>query len=462
MGAVVQQLLSFAIIFLITRLLGAKGYGEVVTLTAIAGTIFNFSAQWAQPYMIRTESINFAKTQKISSAFLIPALISLLTVFIVTYPITHYFAERFGDVSTIPASMVYVSAISFFIFQIAKTGLQVQSRFGYYGFLLSLDKIILLCLIGGLLAFNLLNNSSVLWAYVAGTLLAGIFGLTLALYKKHEWKQGGFVYREYIKSITPVSGSVFILYFSSITFVILLARPVGGAELVAWIGMGNVLLGILLQPFNWLAPTLSPKLSRDVLEMDGHERINNYLKDWVLPASLIILWVSIAAITVVLFTPILPIVLGGGFQGGVTIIALVAMLTTAEASNLMLVQIVYARKLETLVMVAVLFKSMPLLIGYACGASVELLLILLNFGSWLAICISLFGIRSYLQRKWVLQYAVLGATAFLASVMVTMPYSEWFLGGILIVMTLPAIRFLRQTVRMVGLGRGRTKAGYGV
>lgn len=461
-GAVVQQFLSFAIILLITRLLGADSYGEVVTLTAVATTIYCFSAQWAQPYMVRTEAISFAKTQKIGSAFFIPSLISLFILLVVTYLIIHNFSKAFGGFSTIPAIMICFSALGQFVFQMAKTGLQIQSRFGYYGMILSLDKVILLVILGGLVLFDLLTNTRVLWAYVAGVMLAGLVGLGICLNKRIDWASGSFLFNGYAKSVAPVSASVAIYYFSSIAFLILIGRESGGAQSAAWIGMGSVVLGVLLQPFSWLAPTLAPKLSRDVLEENSHARISSYLQDWVLPSSLIIFWVTVCTITLVLFTPILPLLLGAGFQGGATIVALVALLATAEAANLMLIQIVYARKLESLVMVAVFLKAMPLLIGYALGASVELLLILLNLGSWLAIGISLLGIRSYLLRKWVLQYAALGITAFLVSVMVVLPYSEWFLGVVFIAMTLPAIRFLQQMVRMVGLGQGRIKVGSGI
>ena len=461
LGAIVQQLLSFAVILLITRLLGADGYGEVVTLMAIATTIFNFSAQWAQPYMVRTESVSYAKNQKIGSAFFIPSLISFFILLVATYLFTHYFSKALGDISTIPVSMIYFSAISYFLFQMAKIGLQIQSRFGYYGLLLSLDKLMLLMILGSFVLFHLLTKAHVLWAYIAGTMLAGMGGLGLCLYKLHDWKKGCFLYNDYAKSIAPVSASVAIHYFSSITFVILITREIESAQFVAWIGMGNIILGVLLQPINWLAPTLAPKLSRDVLEANSHVRIGCYLQDWVLPSTLIILWITICTITVILFTPLLPRLLGNGFQDGTTIIALVALLTTAEASNLMLVQLVYARKLEKIVLLAVIFKAIPLLTGYAFGASVELLLILLNLGSWLAIAISLLGIRSYLQRKWVLQYATLGILAFLASVMVTLHSGKWLLGVVLIAITLPTILLCRRMVGRFGLDRARAKVGSG-
>lgn len=358
-GAVVQQLLSFAIILLITRLLGADGYGEVVTLMAIATTIFSFSAQWAQPYILRTESVSYHKTHKIGNAFFVPLLISVFILLVATYLITNFFPNALGDIGEIPVSMVYFSAISYLLFQMAKVGFQIQSRFGYYGILLSLDKLILLLLLGGLLSINLLTKAHVLWAYIAGTMLAGLGGLVLCLYKHQDWKRGAFLHGEYVKSIAPVSLSVAIHYFSSITFIILVSRNIEGAQVVGWIGMGNVILGVLLQPFNWLAPTLAPKLSREVLEADSQVRIDSYLQHWLLPSSLMVLWITIITVAVIIFTPILPLLLGNGFEGGVRIIALVTLLTTAEAANLLLVQLVYARKLEAIILLAVIFKAIP-------------------------------------------------------------------------------------------------------
>ena len=159
-GAVVQQLLSFAIILLITRLLGADGYGEVVTLMAIATTIFSFSAQWALPYILRTESVSYHKTHKIGNAFFQPLLISAVILLVATYLITNYFPNALGNITTIPVSMIYFSAISYLLLQMAKVGFQIQSRFGYYGMLLSLDKLLLLLFFGCSFVVRFSNKST--------------------------------------------------------------------------------------------------------------------------------------------------------------------------------------------------------------------------------------------------------------------------------------------------------------
>ena len=460
-GAVVQQCLSFAVIILITRLIGADGYGEVVTLTAAATTIFCFSTQWALPYMVRTASISFAKTQKIGRAFFAPMGISLFFLLALTYLGTHFSLKGFGSVGTISVVMIYFAAIGQFVFQMAKTGLQIQTRFSDYGVLLSLDKVILLSILCGLLLLKSFDNAYVLWAYVAGTMLAGIGGLWRCVHKKSEWAREQFEVDDYVKSVAPVSVAVVIHYFSSIAFLILIAMETGGAQSAAWIGIGGVALGVLLQPFNWLAPTLAPKFAGDVLEPDGHVRISGYLENWVLPSCLMLLWITIGTIIFLLFTPILPLLLGDGFLGGTTVVALVASLATADASNIMLVQIVYARKLETLVMVAVILKAIPLLLGYTFGAPLEQLLILLNLGSWLAIGICLWGIRSYLQISWVMQYSALAITALLVSGIVLLPYGKWLLPAICIAITLPAIILCRRMLGTFQLERARMKVESG-
>lgn len=452
-GAIVQQCLSFVVIVLITRLTGADGYGQLVTLTAAATTIFCFSTQWALPYMVRTASIAYANTQKIGRVFFIPMGISLFCMLALTYLSTNFSVKGFGSVGAITVLMIYCASIGQFVFQIAKTGLQIQTRFGDYGVLLSLDKVILLSILLGLMLLESFNNTYILWAYIVGTILAGAVGLWRCLYKNSEWSQGQFVVKDYAKSVAPVSVAVGIHYFSSIAFLILIAMETGGAQSAAWIGIGGVVLGVLLQPFSWLAPTLAPKLSRDVLEPDSHVRISGYLEGWVLPSSLILLWVSVCTIILVLFTPVLPLLLGVGFQGGTTIVALVALLATVEASNLMLVQIVYARKLETLVMGAVILKAIPMLIGYAFGAPLEQLLILLNLGSWLAIGIYFLGIRCYLERWWMTQYLAMAITTLLVSALVFLPYSKWFMPVVCMAMTLPAIRLCRKMLGAFRLER---------
>lgn len=460
-GAVVQQCLSFVVIILITRLIGADGYGEVVTITAAASTIFCFSTQWALPYMVRTASIAYAKTQKIGRVFFIPMGISLFCLLALTYLSTHFSVKGFGSAGAITVLMIYCAAIGQFVFQMAKTGLQIQTRFGDYGVLLSLDKVILLSILLGLILLESFNNTYILWAYIVGTILAGIVGLWRCLHKNSEWIQGQFEVNDYAKSVAPVSVAVGIHYFSSIAFLILIAMETDGAQSAAWIGIGGMVLGVLLQPFSWLAPTLAPKFARDVLETDAHVRISGYLKDRVFPSCLILLWITVCTIILVLHTPLLPLLLGSGFQGGTTIVALVAMLATVEASNLMLVQIVYARKLETMVMFAVILKAVPLLIGYAFGAPLEQLLMLLNLGSWLAIGICLWGIRSYLERWWVIQYLALAITTLLVSAMVLLPYSKWFLLIVCMAMALPAISLCRKMLGAYQLVRAGIKVESG-
>ncbi|MBE0623747.1 MAG: hypothetical protein IH606_02930 [Burkholderiales bacterium] len=461
-GAVIQQLLSFSVILLITHLLGAKSYGEIVTLTAIASTLFAFSATWAQPYIVRTEAICYAKWQKIGSAYFIPSLISFFALLVIIYLITQHFYEDFSGFREFPIAMIILSAIGTFGFQMAKTGLQIQSRFGYYGMMLALDKVILLGIVGGLVSFDLLTNTFVLWAYVAGVMLAGLIGLSICLSKDIDWASGNFLLKDYAKSVLPVSVSVAIHYFSSLTFVIIIGHQIGGSQLAAWIGMGGAVLGLLLQPFTWLAPTLAPKLSNDVLQADGQTRISTYLEDWALPSNLLIFWITVCTLIFVMLTPILPLLLGSGFRGSVTVVALVAILSTAEATNLMLVPIVYAKKLETLVTAAVIVKAIPLLIGYTFGASAELLLILLNLGSWLAIGISLLAIRSYVKPTLALQYAALGISTFLASVMVILPYGKWILCIASIAAALPIIRLCGRMVCIIRTGQAGIKAQSGI
>jgi len=283
-----------------------------------------------------------------------------------------------------------------------------------------------------------------LWSYVAGTLFAGMSGLMVGLYKKHQWRSGDFKFREYIKSVAPSSLSVVIFYFSTITFLILISRGREGAEYIAWIGMGSIILGVLMQPVNWLAPTLAPKLSRDVLEADSHVRIARYLQDWVLSITAIVMWVTVCAIVMIIYTPVLSLLLGKGFDGGAEVIALVVTLTVAEVANLMLVQLVYACKLEKMVLLAVFCKALPLLIGYTVGASVVHLLVLMNLGGWLAILVSLFSLVKFLNRQWVLQYGALGLLAFLLSIAVIMPNTAWYLGMMLLVVMLISGASIKQ------------------
>ncbi|MEN8218399.1 MAG: oligosaccharide flippase family protein [Pseudomonadota bacterium] len=75
-GSIIQQLLSIVIFMILTRHLGAAGYGIVAAALALATTIYCFSAFWMTPYMVRAGTKQVLYHAKLGDVFVISGLLS--------------------------------------------------------------------------------------------------------------------------------------------------------------------------------------------------------------------------------------------------------------------------------------------------------------------------------------------------------------------------------------------------
>ena len=406
-GAITQQVFSCFILILLTRSLGADGYGQIVTFLAITTTIFNFSTNWVIPFVIRTESIHYSNTSKIGKAFSIPFLISFVLLMVAWGFIAYGPFKQFGNINAISKLGLLGFSVGFFAYQIAKTGYQIQQNFKSYGLMMILDKVVLLFGIAGLILLNNTSLNYVFWTYSLSSLLVGVVFLLHCLFKKISNVNSSFNVKEYLKSVSSVALSVIIYYFSTQPFVILVSQHAAETHLAAWLGIGYVMLGVLLQPFMWLAPTLLPKFSVEVNRYNAKLLMSSYIENTVLPANALLLWSVVVIIFIITFSPQLLSFLGKGFQGGEIIISLLLLSALPDAINMLLIQIIYAKKQENMVILMAIFKVMPFIIGYLLKQSMEIELILLNLGGWIGIGINLFLIRGYLKPYLVLRFMVI-------------------------------------------------------
>ena len=88
-GSITQQILSIIIFIILTRHLGAEGYGMIAAALALAISIHDFSCNWMQPYIVRTGAKQVFHYNKLGDVYIITTIISfvlmLLGLVIITF-----------------------------------------------------------------------------------------------------------------------------------------------------------------------------------------------------------------------------------------------------------------------------------------------------------------------------------------------------------------------------------------
>ncbi|MEY4766861.1 MAG: hypothetical protein RI907_3534 [Pseudomonadota bacterium] len=403
-GALAQQGLAMLVTVAVSRLLGVQGYGQLVTLVAVAGTLFSLTSQSSLPYLLRESSVRYAQDRVLGNEFYLPFLVSLTCLLAMVLAIPVVPDALLAGVHALPWLVTALAAVGYFLFQVAKAAFQVQQRFVSYSVVLCADKVLLLLGILVLVAVGWLTLPLAIWAQAASIILAGTLGVSMALQGALR-QGGGFEWRSYAKSALPIAGSLLISNIASLPFLII--RGTGGASGVAWLGMANMALGILLQPFNWLAPTLAPKLSNDVRAEDASVKIRTYMDAQVQPLMLLALLMAILATLASAYTPLLGWIFGAEFQHAATAIGLTAFMAPAEVANMLVIQLVYAKAREGATVPAMLLKAAPFVIGLYANLPLGEMLVLLNVGTWLMMAVQLFSVRDCLNKVQLTRFAVM-------------------------------------------------------
>jgi O-antigen/teichoic acid export membrane protein len=391
MGAIVQQVLAMLVTVVVTRLLGVAGYGQMVTLVAVASTLFSVSTQWALPYALRESSVGFHESQRLGPAFTVPLLLSLALLMGLTWAAPTMPESLLAGVHQLPFLAMLCAALGYFLFQAAKAAFQIQTRFMAYSVVLCADKFTLLLAIGPLALFGVLDVQVALWVQAGSTLITGLLGLWLGVRGRWAWAGQPFAWSAYARSAAPIAVSLLISNVASLTFLIIR----GGAQPaeVAWLGMSNMVLGLMLQPFNWLAPTLAPRLSMDVRAPDAPARVRHYLEAQLDPLLWLSLMAAAMAALVSLYTPVLRWIFGRVFQEAAHTIATTAFMAPAEVANMLIIQLVYAKSRESIALPAMVLKAAPFLLGLFAGLEVGWMLLVLNLGTWLMIGVQMWSVR---------------------------------------------------------------------
>jgi O-antigen/teichoic acid export membrane protein len=414
MGALVQQVLAMLVTVVVTRLLGVDGYGKLVTLVAVAGTLFSVTSQWSLPFALREASVAFSQTGRLGIQFIMPFIFSLCILLAVVWASPMLPESLVSGLHALPFPVIVCATLGYFLFQVAKAAYQTQSRFLAYSVVLCADKFFVLVAIGALALWGVLSVGSALWVQATGILLSGLIGLWWGLRGVVALGTTSFNHRAYFRSAAPIAASLLISNLASLTFLII--RGGASASEAAWLGMGNMMLGLMLQPFNWLAPTLAPRLSNDVLAPDARERVWKYLDEQLYPLLLLSLAMAMVVALVCLQTPILGWVFGLAFQGAAPTIATAAFLAPAEVANMLIIQLVYAKSREATALPAMALKALPFLLGLYLGWDVGWMLWVLNAGSWLMIAVLMWAVRDCWRPAQAIRYAWVAGVALTVQV----------------------------------------------
>ena len=399
-GSIAQQILSIIIFIILTRHLGAEGYGMVAAALALAISVHDFSCNWMEPYIVRTGAKQVFHYNKLGDVYLITTIISFILMFlgfiiiIVLESMNITNLHIYGE-----ASLLMTLLLGFFFLNLLRTGLEATQSFRGYGYSLWIDKVFYLTAVLILFFYGLLESQTALYANGIGMLLVAILGLVyfikthISLHIKHFFR-----WQEFFKSTSPVLLTTIIVYFSSYPFVILLVGNLSGLEQAAFISVAFVISGLMLQPIEWITPTLLPKFTI-AIESGNKKVLRDQIEKVLFP--FVILY-SIAVIIFIMFTistPIIPILLGEDFRNGIPVIVLIICTVVPKLIHLLIIQMLYARNQEMLILIASLAGSISFISIAFLFPDSQLFLIGLLIGEWVMLIIEIRALKDIVSLQ---------------------------------------------------------------
>ncbi len=399
-GSIIQQLLSIVIFMLLTRHLGAAGYGIVAAALALATTLYNFSALWMTPYMVRAGTKQILYHAKLGDVFVISGLLSfclsiiglLSLILLEDFKIVNL--QIYGE---LPLLMTLLAGL--FFLNLFRFGLQSTQSFRGYGYSLWMDKILYLPAIVVLFFYGQLESESALYANAFSMLLVAILGIVYFIITHVSLHVKSFRWHEFFKATMPILLATIALYFSSPQFVILLVGNLFSVEQAGFVGVAFILYGFFIQPIHWLTPTLLPKFTL-AMECGDKALLQKHIEKLVFPFAILYALGIIVFIMVAISTPIIPYLVGDDFRTGIPIITLIMVSVVPEVLHILMIPMLYARQQETLIFVANLAGSLSfLLIVMLFSDSSLLIFIGFIIGTWIKVAVEIWGLRDLVSWK---------------------------------------------------------------
>ncbi|WP_069472146.1 lipopolysaccharide biosynthesis protein [Candidatus Marithrix sp. Canyon 246] len=404
-GSIIQQILSIIIFIILTRHLGAEGYGMVAAALALATSIYNFSNVWMAPYMIRAGAKQVFHYNKLGDVYVTTGVISFILMvlgLIIVILLESFKIINLNIYADLPLLMMLLSGL--FFLNLFRIGLQSTQSFRGYGYSLWMDKIFYLAAIIILFFYWQLESKSALYGNAVAMLLIGILGL-LYFAKTHiSLKIKSFCWREFFKTTSPVLLATIALYFSSPPFVILLAGNLSGLEQAGFVSVAFVLFGFFLQPIQWITPTLLPKFTI-AIESGNEEILQEKIDKVVFPFIIFYSIAVVAFIMITLSTPLIPYMIGEDFRQGIPVIVVIIGTVVAEVFHLLVISMLYARHQETLILIATVARSLSFLLIAIFSADSQLLIIGFLVSSWIFVAVEIWALRDLVS--WKIRFTIL-------------------------------------------------------
>jgi O-antigen/teichoic acid export membrane protein len=399
-GSIIQQLLSIVIFMILTHHLGAAGYGIVAAALALATSIYNFSAFWMKPYMVRAGTKQVFHHAKLGDVYVITGIISFALSVIGLLIIIILEQFKIGNIQIYGEAPLLMTLLAgLFFLNLFRIGLQTTQSFRGYGYSLWMDKILYLPAIIVLFFSGQLESESVLYANAFSMLLVAILGIVYFAKTYLSLIVKSFRWHEFFKATMPILLATIASYFSSPLFVILLVGNLFGVEQAGFVGVAFILYGFFIQPIRWLTPTLLPKFTV-AMECGDKARLHDHVEKLVFPFAILYSIGIVAFITVAISTPIIPYLVGDDFRTGIPIIALIMVSVVAEMVHILMIPMLYARQQETFILVANLAGSLSfLLIAMLFSDSSRLIFIGFIIGTWIKVAVKIWGLRDLVSWK---------------------------------------------------------------
>ncbi len=172
-------LASFASVWVVTKYLGATGYGDVVAFIAASQIAMMLAVNWTSFSVSRIGCEEFVKTGKIAATFWMRLLI-LIPNLLLVMALTPLWLPTLGRVLQLPSNSTWlvVSLLAGSIWWIhIQQALQGVKLIRLQGWLLLFERGLILLAVCVLMLAGELSVVRVGWLYVLGPIGAGLFGL---------------------------------------------------------------------------------------------------------------------------------------------------------------------------------------------------------------------------------------------------------------------------------------------
>ena len=311
-----SALFAFASVWLITKTLGAEGYGGVVAVIA-ASQVAQILVNWTSVAVIRFGVDEFIETEKIARAFWLRFFILTPNLALVLLTSNFWF-PTLADWLKLPAETFRLVFLHFAVMALwihVQYGLQAVKMPRLLGGLITIERVLIFTSLLILLATDNLNSFSAMFCYAAIPLLmvfAGFFYLRKFIFARFSFDKQ-FIKKIFVYSLPLIPFSLVGYFSGSYIDAVFISKFLSTRDLGIY-SVGTQINGIVLQ-FPTLANALLTPLFITLLKENRTQKLNDYFKN-ILP-SLILAWSFFCVFLAFAGYFFIPLIFGGEFTDAV-------------------------------------------------------------------------------------------------------------------------------------------------